>query len=63
VKSRGVLDRVFERLELAHRFNMDKETAMEVIREATEAGIVPDTRLIEINVTLINKVAARPQHP
>ena len=59
MKSRGVLDRVFERLELAHRFNMDKEAAMEVIREATGAGIVPDTRLIEINVTLINKVDAR----
>lgn len=42
VKSRSVLDRVFERLELAHRFNMDKETAMGLIREATEVRIVPN---------------------
>jgi hypothetical protein len=59
VKSRGLLGRVAERLELAERFNLDRETAVTVIREATEARIVPDTRLIEMHVSLINKVDAR----
>jgi hypothetical protein len=59
VKSRSVLDRMVDRLQLAHRFSVDKETAVGIIRGITDARIVADTQLIEINVTLTNKVDAR----
>jgi hypothetical protein len=59
VKSRGLLARVAERLELAKRFNVDRETAVTVIREASDAEIVSGTRMITINVSLTGKIDAR----
>lgn len=59
LKSRGILERVVDRLELVNRFSVDKETAVEIIRGVTEAKIVPNTQLIEIHVTMVNKVDAR----
>ncbi len=59
VKSSGILDRVVEQLQLAHRFSVDRETAVGIIRGTTDAKIVSNTQLIEINVTLTNKVDAR----
>jgi len=59
VKSSGVLVPVVERLQLAKRFNVDRDTAVKVIRENTEARIVPDTRMIHIGVSLTGKIDAR----
>jgi hypothetical protein len=59
VKSSGVLVPVVESLQMAERFNVDRDTAVKLIRENTEARIVPDTRMIDISISLSGKVDAR----
>lgn len=59
VESRGVLDRVVEYLKLGDRWSVDRETAMRVLKENMSARVVPDTRLVEVKVTLTGKVDAR----
>lgn len=59
VGSRGVLDRVVDHLKLADRMNVDRETAIGILKGVTTAKVMPDTRLVEVEVTLTNKVDAR----
>lgn len=57
--SRSVLDRVVVHLGLSERMSVDRETAAGTLKEVTTAREVPDTRLVEIKVTLTHKVDAR----
>jgi uncharacterized protein involved in exopolysaccharide biosynthesis len=59
IESRGVLERVVEQLELANQLNVDRDTAMGIVHEASSVKSVPDTNLVEITVTVTNKVRAR----
>ena len=59
LESLNTLERVVDRLELVNRMEVDKETAMRIVRGTTKGKIVPNTRLIEITVTALNKVDAR----
>jgi len=59
VESRGVLERVVEYLKLGDRWSVDRETAMSILKGVMTARVVPDTRLVEVKVTLIDKEDAR----
>jgi DNA segregation ATPase FtsK/SpoIIIE-like protein len=59
LESRGVLARVAEQLELEKRMNVDRENAIEIVRSTSVVRIVPETRMIELAVTMVNKVDAR----
>lgn len=59
VESRAVLDRAVDYLHLADRWSVDKETAMGILKGCMTTRVVPDTRLVEIKVTHIDKVVAR----
>lgn len=58
-KSSAIIGRVKERLQLANRLQVDQEPLIAIVKDATVARILPDTRLIELNVTMLNKVDAR----
>lgn len=59
VESRGVLERAVEFLKLGDRWSVDREAAITILKGAMTAGVMPDTRLVEIKVTLIGKNDAR----
>ena len=59
VKSRGVLGRVVSHLHLYERMRVDSDNAMQILKETMTAKVVPDTRLVEVKVTLTHKVDAR----
>lgn len=59
ITSRGILDRVVERLQLGNRLNVDRDTAMSIVDESTTVKVVPNTRMVEITVTLTDKIQAR----
>jgi hypothetical protein len=59
VQSRGVLGKVVSHLQLYERMRVDSDNAMQILKETMTAKVVPDTRLVEIKITLTNKVDAR----
>lgn len=59
VESRSVLDRVVDYLKLGDRWSVDRDTAMRTLKENMTARVVPDTRLVEVKVTHIDKGDAR----
>jgi len=59
LKSSAILGRVISDLELVQKFQVDHETAREILSDAVHVKVVPDTRLIGIDVTLAQKELAR----
>jgi hypothetical protein len=59
VESRSVLERVVGHLELNERMRVDRDSAIEILKGNMTAKVVPDTRLVEIKVTLNIKEDAR----
>lgn len=58
LKSRNVLGDVVSALELTKRFDMDKESCVEVLTKVTETQVDPATGQIEVSVTHTQKEVA-----
>ncbi len=59
IKSRNSLQKVVENLELANRWSMDKETALQTLKRIVDTQNIRGTDLISIRVRHTNKVDAR----
>jgi capsular polysaccharide biosynthesis protein len=59
IKSREILVNVISRLELANRWSMDKESAIQVLKKIISIEKIPGTDLISILVRHTNKVDAK----
>lgn len=57
--SSGILGRVVDELHLSHRWEVDTETAVSILKGNIKVKVVPDTRLLEISVILAEKDLAR----
>ncbi len=59
IKSRNALSKVVEKLELVNRWNVDKETALAILKGIVNTQNIRGTDLISIRVRHTNKVDAR----
>ena len=59
IKSRNSLEKVVENLELVNRWNVDKETALRILKGIVNTQNIRGTDLISIRVRHTNKVDAR----
>jgi polysaccharide biosynthesis transport protein len=59
IKSRNALNKVVEKLELVNRWNVDKETALSILKGIVNTQNMRGTDLISIRVRHANKVDAR----
>ena len=59
IKSRNSLDKVVQNLELVNRWNVDKETALAILKGIVSTQNIRGTDLISIQVRHTNKVDAR----
>jgi polysaccharide biosynthesis transport protein len=59
IKSRNSLSKVVEKLELVNRWNVDKETALAILKGIVNTQNIRGTDLISIRVRHTNKVDAR----
>jgi hypothetical protein len=59
LESRANLTAVNDQLQLTNLLSLDSDTVVAVLREAIEVNVVPDTRLLEVSVTLRQKDTAR----
>ena len=59
IKSRNSLEKVVENLELVNRWNVDKETALNILKGIVNTQNIRGTDLISIRVRHTNKVDAR----
>jgi uncharacterized protein involved in exopolysaccharide biosynthesis len=59
IKSRNVLEKVVAKLELKNRWNVDKETAMRILKGIVDSQNIRGTDLISIRVRHTNQVDAR----
>ena len=59
IVSRRLLEQVIERLELVNRWNVDKETALQILKRIVTTRNIQGTDLISIRVRHANKVDAK----
>ncbi|MEO5712580.1 MAG: hypothetical protein ABIT37_03755 [Luteolibacter sp.] len=59
LKSSAILGRVISNLELTKQFQVDQETAREILADVVQVKVIPDTNLIQISVALAQKELAR----